>query len=158
MANPKLSVGDAVPSFEANADDGETYSSESLRGSKYVLYFYPKDDTPGCTTEACDFRDNMARLEGAGYKVLGVSPDSVKSHDKFRSKYELNFPLLSDPDHDVAEAFAVWREKKNYGRTYQGIVRSTFVVDEDGKLTQVYDNVKAKGHVDRVLSEVGAAD
>ncbi len=156
MANPNLEAGDTVPAFQADGHDGENVSDKSLRGSRYVLYFYPKDDTPGCTTQACDFRDNMARLQGAGYTVLGVSPDSLKSHEKFSSKYELNFPLLADPDHAVAEAFGVWREKKNYGRTYMGIVRSTFVVDEAGTLTHVYDNVKAKGHVDRVLSEVTA--
>lgn len=154
MANPNLTVGESVPAFEAPADNGETYSNESLLGTNYVLYFYPKDNTPGCTTEACDFRDNMARLEGAGYTVIGVSPDSIKSHTKFRDKYDLNFPLLADPDHSVAEAFGVWREKKNYGKVYMGIVRSTFVIDGNGKLTHVFDNVKAKGHVDRVLTEV----
>lgn len=157
MANPKLSVGDPVPAFELEADDGQTVSAKSLQGSKYVLYFYPKDDTPGCTTEACDFRDNMARLQGAGYRVFGVSPDSLKSHGKFRDKYELNFPLLADPDHVAAEAFGVWREKQNYGKTYLGLVRSTFVVDADGTLSHVYDNVKAKGHVERVLKDVAAA-
>lgn len=154
MANPKLSAGDAVPAFSGESTNGDTVTNETLLGSKYVLYFYPKDDTPGCTTEACDFRDNMARLEGEGFTVFGVSPDSLKSHDKFQTKYELNFPLLSDPDKKIAEAFAVFREKKNYGKTYMGIVRSTFVVDAEGKLTHVFDNVRAKGHVDRVLREV----
>ncbi len=154
MANPKLSAGDDVPAFELQSDTEGTVSSESLRGTKYVLYFYPKDDTPGCTTEACDFRDNMGRLESAGYRVFGVSPDSVKSHEKFRSKYDLTFPLLADPDHEAAEAFGVWREKQNYGKTYTGLVRSTFVVDEDGKLAHVFDNVRAKGHVERVLRDI----
>ena len=152
--NPKLSVGDDVPAFELDSDSDGKVSADDLKGSKYVLYFYPKDDTPGCTTEACDFRDNMARLEGEGYRVFGVSPDSVESHEKFRGKYDLNFPLLADPDHDVAEAFGVWREKKNYGKTYTGIVRSTFLVDEDGKLEKIYDNVRAKGHVERILREL----
>ena len=158
MANPKLSAGDPVPAFQADADNGEQVSNESLRGSKYVLYFYPKDDTPGCTKEACDFRDNMWRLESAGFKVLGVSPDSLKSHEKFRAKYELNFPLLADPDHELAKAFGVWREKTNYGKTYIGLVRSTFVVDEAGELVHVFDNVRAKGHVDRVLRDLGLSE
>lgn len=153
-ANPKLSEGDAAPAFELESDNEGTISAESLKGSKYVLYFYPKDDTPGCTTQACDFRDNIARLTGHGYKVYGVSPDSVKSHEKFRGKYDLNFPLLADPEHEAAEAFGVWREKKNYGRTYTGIVRSTFFVDEQGNLEKIYDNVRAKGHVERLIREL----
>jgi peroxiredoxin Q/BCP len=153
--NPKLSEGDAVPAFELESDNEGTVSADSLKGSKYVLYFYPKDDTPGCTTEACDFRDNIARLTGYGYKVYGVSPDTVKSHEKFRGKYDLNFPLLADPDHEVAEAFGIWREKKNYGKTYTGLVRSTFLIDEEGKLEKIYDNVRAKGHVERIVRELG---
>jgi peroxiredoxin Q/BCP len=152
--NPKLSEGDAVPSFELQSDTEGTISAESLQGDKYVLYFYPKDDTPGCTTEACDFRDNLARLGGLGYKVFGVSPDTVESHEKFRGKYDLTFPLLADPEHEAAEAFGVWREKTNYGRKYTGIVRSTFVVDEEGKIAQIHDNVRAKGHVDRLLRDL----
>ena len=154
MANPKLSPGDDVPAFEADVTPGGRISAETLSGTRYVLYFYPKDDTPGCTKQACDFRDNMARLQGAGYAVYGVSPDTIAKHEKFQGKYDLPFPLLSDPDKQVAEAFGVFREKKNYGRTYMGIVRSTFVVDEDGTLTHVYDNVKATGHVERVLKDV----
>jgi len=129
-------------------------SAASLRGTRYVLYFYPKDDTPGCTKEACDFRDNMARLQGAAYEVFGVSPDDLASHEKFRGKYDLNFALLADPDHEVADAFGVWREKSNYGKKFMGIVRSTFVVDEDGHISHLYDNVKATGHVDRVLRDL----
>lgn len=154
MANPNLSVGDRVPAFTADSVTGVPVSNESLLGTKYVLYFYPKDDTPGCTTEACDFRDNIGRLEGAGYRVFGISPDSLASHEKFRTKYDLPFELLSDEDHAVAEAFSVWREKTNYGKTYVGLVRSTFLVDEDGVLTHVYDNVRAKGHVERVLRDL----
>lgn len=154
MPNPKLEVGSKVPEFSLQSDGGETVSADSLKGSKYVLYFYPKDDTPGCTKEACDFRDNLAQLEGVGYRVYGVSPDSVSSHEKFRGKYDLNFPLLADPDHEAAEAFGVWREKQNYGKTYTGIVRSTFVVDEKGVISHLYDNVKATGHVERVLRDV----
>ncbi|MCA9565271.1 MAG: thioredoxin-dependent thiol peroxidase [Myxococcales bacterium] len=153
MANPKLNEGDSVPSFSAESNEG-VVTAKSLKGSKYILYFYPKDDTPGCTKEACDFRDNIGQLESQGFKVFGISPDSSASHDKFRAKYELPFTLLSDADHTVAEAFAVWREKKNYGRTYTGLVRSTFVVDEDGKLLKVYDNVRATGHVARLLKEL----
>jgi peroxiredoxin Q/BCP len=152
--NPKLSEGDAVPAFELESDTEGTVSANDLKGDKYILYFYPKDDTPGCTTEACDFRDNLARLGDLGFKVFGVSPDTVESHEKFREKYELNFPLLADPDNEAAEAFGVWREKTNYGRKYTGIVRSTFVVDEEGKIAQIHDNVRAKGHVERLLRDM----
>ena len=152
--NPKLSVGDSVPAFELESNTEGTVSADSLKGSKYVLYFYPKDDTPGCTKQACDFRDNIGQLSEYGYDVYGVSPDSLKSHEKFRGKYDLNFPLLADPDHEVAETFGVWREKKNYGKTYTGLVRSTFFVDEDGKLEKIYDNVRATGHVERLIREL----
>lgn len=149
-------AGESAPDFTGTTGRGDTVRLSDHRGRWVLLYFYPKDDTPGCTSEACDFRDNVARLGELGYEVYGVSPDSVKSHDKFRDKYDLNFPLLADPDHAAAEAFGVWREKKNYGKTYTGIVRSTFLVGEDGTLEQIYDNVRAKGHVDRVLRDLQA--
>lgn len=154
MANEKLKVGDVAPEFSADSDDAGSVSSADLMGSKYVLYFYPKDMTPGCTTQACDFRENLDAFNAKGYRIIGVSPDRVDSHAKFREKHDLNFTLLADPDHTIAEAFGVWREKQNYGKTYTGIVRSTFLIGEDGKIEAIYDNVKAKGHVERLLREI----
>ena len=149
--NPTISTGDKAPDFTAPTDQGGQLSLASLKGKRVVLYFYPKDDTPGCTTQACDFRDNFAALTSKGYEVLGVSPDGESSHQKFKAKYDLNFTLLCDPDHTLAESYGVWREKKNYGRTYMGIVRSTFVIDAAGIVEQVLDNVRAKGHVARLM-------
>jgi peroxiredoxin Q/BCP len=133
-------------------------SLEQFRGKKVVLYFYPKDNTSGCTTQACDLRDTLPRIDERGAVVLGVSPDSLVSHEKFslvshekfRDKFQLNFPLLSDPDHQVAEAYGVWKEKSMYGRKYWGIERSTFIIDEDGKVVEAWRKVKPKGHADRV--------
>lgn len=153
--NPNLSEGDVAPLFRADAVDGDgntmTLDLEALRGQRVLLYFYPKDDTPGCTTQACDFRDNMVALQGAGLQVVGVSPDGVDSHVAFQNKYNLTFPLVADADHAIATAYGVWREKKNYGRTYTGIVRSTFVIEPDGTLSTIFDNVRAKGHVARLV-------
>jgi len=120
------------------------------------LYFYPKDDTPGCTTEACNFRDDYSEIIAAGAAVLGVSPDSIKSHDRFKLKHELPFALLSDPDHEVAELYGAWGEKKMYGKTYMGIIRSTFVIDEDGKIITVFPKVKPKNHSQEVLAVLTA--
>jgi len=131
-------------------------SLADLAGTAFVLYFYPKDMTPGCTTEACDFRDNLARLQGAGVQVFGASKDSLARHDKFIDKHALSFPLLSDPDGSLCEAWGVWQEKKNYGRTYMGIVRSTFLVDGAGVVRQTWTKVRVKGHVDKVLAAVEA--
>lgn len=153
--NPKLSVGDVAPEFALASDDRGEVSLAGLRGQRVVLYFYPKDMTPGCTTQACDFRDNLGRLEALGYVVFGVSPDSVARHATFREKHGLTFGLLADEDHAVAEAYGVWREKTNYGKTYEGIVRSTFVIDEAGVLVDVQDNVRAKGHVARLVDALG---
>lgn len=150
--NPTLSVGDMAPDFTLASDDQGDVTLSSLRGKKVILYFYPKDLTPGCTTQACDFRDNLARFTEDNTVVLGVSPDPVESHAKFRETHGLNFSLLADEDHAVAEAYGVWREKTNYGKTYTGIVRSTFLIDEEGVLTDVQDNVRATGHVDRLLA------
>jgi len=149
-----VKVGDKAPAFKAATDGGDTVSLKSLKGKKVVLYFYPKDNTPGCTTEACDFRDSYARFENANTVVLGVSPDSVKSHDKFKAKFDLPFPLLSDEDHAIAEAYGVWQEKSMYGRKYMGIVRSTFIIDEKGKLAEVYEKVRVKGHAAGVLDKI----
>lgn len=152
--NPTVSVGEVAPTFELETYDGEVVRLEELRGNKVVLYFYPKDMTPGCTTQACDFRDARDAFVDAGYVVLGVSPDPAARHEKFRDKHDLNFPLLADPDHVVSQAYGVWREKTNYGRTYMGIVRSTFVIDEEGVIAQIQDNVRAKGHVERLLGSL----
>ena len=154
MANPKLEEGKKAPKWTMESDDDGKISSTDLKGEKYVLYFYPKDNTPGCTNQACDFRDNLDRFTEEGFRIFGVSPDSIKSHEKFRGDHDLNFTLLSDPDHKVAERFGVWREKKNYGKTYMGIVRSTFVVDAEGTLEAIYDNVRAKGHVERIAKDL----
>lgn len=152
--NPILSEGDKAPDFTLDTDNAGKISLKDLRGSKVILYFYPKDMTPGCTNQACDFRDNYQRLQSQGWTVLGVSPDPVERHAKFREKHDLNFPLLADPDNAVAKAYGVWREKQNYGRTYEGIVRSTFLIDEEGTITTIQDNVRAKGHVDRLMKQL----
>ena len=154
MANPKLKEGDKAPQFSATTDSGTTFSHENFQGVKTILYFYPKDHTPGCTGQACDFRDLMPTIERVGYQVIGVSPDNIKSHLSFREKHQLNFTLISDPDKTVLNAFGVYREKKNYGRTYLGVVRSTFLINEQGIIESIFDNVRAKGHAQRVASQL----
>jgi peroxiredoxin Q/BCP len=148
--------GTAAPSFELTSDSGETISLESLRGRPVVLYFYPKDDTPGCTTQACGIRDAYGEFERAGAVVLGVSPDGERSHARFKEKYGLPFTLLADPDHAVAEAYGVWGEKKFMGRTYMGVSRSTFVIGADGTVKKVLQNVKPATHADDVLQALAA--
>jgi peroxiredoxin Q/BCP len=133
--------------------NGLTVRLDDLRGQKAIVYFYPKDDTPGCTTEACSFRDSLNRIQGA--KVFGVSPDSVKSHKKFADKFGLNFTLLSDNDHNIADEVGVWVEKSMYGRTYMGVDRTTFLLDENGIVEKRFDKVKPQGHVDEVLAALG---
>lgn len=133
------------------APGGSVMQQTELLGKPLILYAYPKDNTPGCTTEACDFRDNWARVTAAGAQVVGISPDSVKKHENFLAKYELPFPLLVDEDHDLLTALGAWGEKKNYGRVYMGVIRSTFLFDAQGKLIEAWRNVRVKGHVDRVL-------
>jgi peroxiredoxin Q/BCP len=147
---PTLGVGDQAPSFELPDHAGGTVSSESLSGRPYVLYFYPKDDTPGCTTQACGFRDSFADFESAGVRVLGVSPDSVASHQKFAGKYGLPFTLLSDSARSLASAYGVWALKKLYGRESMGIVRSTFLVDGKGAIVKVWRGVRVNGHIAEV--------
>ncbi len=147
-----IEEGKPAPGFELTSDSGETVSLESLRGRPVVLYFYPKDDTPGCTAQACGIRDAWGEFERAGAVVLGVSPDDESSHVKFKEKYGLQFPLLADTDHEVAERYGVWKEKKNYGKTYMGIERSTFVIDADGKVAKVMRRVKPDTHADDVLA------
>src|SRR5438552_2627097 len=135
--------GDMAPDFTLPADDGTSVTLSKMRGQKVLIYFYPRDDTPGCTTQACDLRDRMPELKAEGAVVLGISPDSVKSHQKFKKKFELNFPLLADEDHKVAEAYGVWREKNNYGIKSLGIVRSSFLIDEKGRIAEEWVKVKA---------------
>ena len=137
-------------------DKGERVSSSSLAGKPYLLYFYPKDDTPGCTKEACDIRDNFGRFGQQGLRVLGVSPDSQQSHAKFGKKYGLPFTLLSDPDKELANAYGVWGAKKNYGKEYMGIIRSTFLIGADGTIKKAYRGVRVNGHADAVLADAKA--
>lgn len=147
-----LKAGDKAPAFSLATDGGGKVSLKDLKGKKVVLYFYPKDDTSGCTTEACEFRDSWSAVKAAGAVVLGVSPDSAASHDKFKAKYKLPFTLLADPDHAVAESFGAWGEKSMYGRKYQGVLRATFIIDENGRIATVFPKVKPKGHAAEVLA------
>jgi thioredoxin-dependent peroxiredoxin len=149
-------AGKAAPSFDLTDEKGEHVSSESLAGKPYLLYFYPKDDTPGCTREACDIRDNFGRFGQQGLRVIGVSPDSEQSHAKFGKKYGLPYTLLSDPDKTLANAYGVWAMKQNYGKQYMGIVRSSFLVGADGIIKKSYRAVKVDGHVAAVLSDAQA--
>jgi thioredoxin-dependent peroxiredoxin len=149
-----LNIGDPAPSFKALTTTGEEISLDNLLGKKVVLYFYPKDDTPGCTKEACGFRDQWAHYQEHGLVVLGVSKDSVASHQKFTKKYTLPFPLLSDPDAVIAEAYGVWGEKKFMGKTYLGVNRTTFLIDEKGKIAHIWSKVKTDTHASDVLSIV----
>ena len=151
----EIEKGSRASDFTLSADDGSTVSLSDFRGKKVVLYFYPRDDTPGCTTQACDLRDAMPRLTAADAVVLGISPDSVKSHARFRAKFGLNFHLLSDEDHSVAEAYGVWREKLNFGVKSLGIVRSTFLIDEQGRVTDVWRKAKAAAHAGWVGDQLG---
>jgi peroxiredoxin Q/BCP len=147
-----VEVGQEAPDFELESDAGERVRLSSLRGQPVVLYFYPKDDTPGCTLQACEIRDSWSDFEARGAVVLGVSPDSVASHEKFRAKYDLPFTLLADPDHEVAEAYGVWGERSYAGKTYMGIERSTFVIDADGSVASVMREVKPGEHAGDVLN------
>ena len=146
-----LQVGKRAPAFNLESDSGKKVSLASLRGKRVVLYFYPKDDTPGCTQESCDFRDNLSRVEAQGAVVFGVSKDSVGSHQKFKEKFSLPFPLLSDPSYAMLEKYGVWKEKKLYGRSYMGVERTTVILDENGKVAQIFPKVKVMGHVESVI-------
>lgn len=151
----ELAVGKKAPNFKAKTTKDETVSLNDLMGKKgLVLYFYPKDMTPGCTQEACDFRDNFARLAKTGFSVAGVSKDPVKAHQKFTEKEKLNFPLLSDEDLKICNAYGVWQEKVFMGRKGMGIVRSSFLMDAGGKILKIYSPVKVKGHVDEILKDI----
>jgi len=153
-----LTVGGAAPEFRVPAVTRQGESEIALSDYKdkqaVVLYFYPKDDTPGCTTEACAFRDLLPQFEAAGSVILGISPDDQESHVKFAEKYALPFPLLADPDHKVAEEYGVWKEKTNYGKTYMGIERTTFVIDKSGNVAKIYPRVKVDLHAEKVLEYV----
>ncbi len=146
-----IEEGQTAPPFTLTAADGDRVKLADLRGAPVVLYFYPKDDTPGCTREACAFRDAHKELTKLGARVLGVSPDDVSSHEKFRDKFRLNFPLLADVDHKVADKYGAWREKNMYGKKTMGIVRSTFLIDAQGKVAKVWKRVQVDGHDEQVL-------
>jgi len=149
-----LKEGSKAPAFKLPGDDGKVHSLSDYKGKTVVLYFYPKDDTSGCTAEACDFRDNMKRIAKKDTVVIGVSKDSAKSHIKFKDKYNLNFLLLSDEDGKMLDKYGVWQEKSMYGRKYWGIARTTFIIDAKGKIKKIFEKVKVKGHVDEVLENL----
>ncbi|MBX3011658.1 MAG: thioredoxin-dependent thiol peroxidase [Caldilineaceae bacterium] len=151
----KLAVGDLAPSFTAVTDQGETLQLESLRGKRVVLYFYPKDDTSGCTTQACGFRDRYPEIEEKNAVVLGVSPDGTASHQKFKTKYNLPFTLLVDADHQIADTYGVWGEKSMYGRKYMGIIRSHFVIDETGKIVDAQYKVSPADSITKAVKALG---
>jgi len=149
----KLKEGDLAPAFSARDQEGKLVTLEEYRGKKLVLYFYPKDNTPGCTAEACDLRDNYSRFQAQGYEILGVSADSEKSHRGFKDKFQLPFRLISDPDHTVLEAYGAWGEKKMYGKSYMGILRKTFVIDQNGYVEKIIEKVNTKEHSEQIFSE-----
>jgi peroxiredoxin Q/BCP len=153
---PLIDPGKTAPSFSLNDQDRKPHSLADYAGRPVVLYFYPKDDTPGCTTESCSFRDNLPRFKKSKAAILGMSILDEASKAKFARKYDLNFPLLADPDHEVAEQYGVWQEKSRYGRTYMGIVRTTYLIGPDGKVARRWDNVKVEGHAEEVLEAVQA--
>jgi len=146
-----LKEGDAAPDIRLRTDTGEEFSLSSLKGKRVVLYFYPKADTPGCTIEACEFRDAIKKFAKKGAAVVGVSPDKPAAQAKFKTKYQLTFPLLADEEKSAAQAYGVWKEKNMYGRKVMGIERTTFVIAPDGKIEKIYGRVKAKGHAEEVL-------
>jgi len=146
-----LKAGDKAPDFTAKDQNGKTVSLSEFKGKTVILYFYPKDDTPGCTAEACDFRDNYQSLIGKGFEVIGVSTDDEKSHKKFENKYNLPFPLIADTDHSIVEAYGVWSEKNMYGNKYMGTMRTTFIIDADGTINKVIDKVDTKASSQQVL-------
>jgi thioredoxin-dependent peroxiredoxin len=149
-----LKKNDKAPDFKLNADNGSIYSLKDFKGKKLILYFYPKDMTSGCTTEACDFRDSVKLFQKKNTVVIGVSKDSVESHKKFKAKYDLPFALLSDESTKMLEAYGVWKEKSMYGRKYMGIERTTFIIDEKGKILEIFNKVKVTGHVEEILKQI----
>lgn len=146
----KLQVGDPAPDFRSTTQEGETLTLADLRGQRTVLYFYPKDNTSGCTLEAKSLRDGKEALAAMGFRIVGVSPDSEKSHRNFCAKHELNFTLLADTDHSVCEAYGVWAEKSMYGRKYMGVVRTTFIIDAEGRIERIFDKVKTASHYEQI--------
>jgi peroxiredoxin Q/BCP len=156
VTDQKLAPGDVAPDFSLPDADGQQVTLSGLRGQRVIVYFYPAAMTPGCTKEACDFRDNLGVLAGAGLTVLGISPDSPQKLAKFRDKESLNFSLLADPDREVLRAYGAYGEKMNYGKKTVGVIRSTFVIDADGKIERAYYNVRATGHVERLRKDLAA--
>jgi len=146
----KLKIGDLAPLFKMEDSDGQLIDSSNLKGSKVVLYFYPKDDTPGCTAQACNLNENLSYLQANGFVVIGVSADSNKAHEKFKLKYNLKFSLLSDPNHDLLNAYGVWVEKSMYGKSYMGIARTTFIIDEKGYIFNIIEKVDTKNHTTQI--------
>ncbi len=147
-----LTIGDKAPDFEVNNQNSEKTKLSDFKGKKVVLYFYPKDNTPGCTAESCNLRDNYQELKTAGYEILGVSPDSEKSHQNFIKKYELPFTLLVDTEKDILQKYEVWKEKSMYGRKYMGTVRTTFIIDENGRIERIIEKVNTKDHTNQILN------
>lgn len=150
-----LNTGDSAPDFTAKNQNGTNISLSDYKGKKVILYFYPKDDTPGCTAEACNLRDNYNALIEKGFEIIGVSPDSEKSHTKFQGKYNLQFNLLADTGKEILKKYGAWGEKKMYGKTYEGVLRTTFVISEDGKIEKVFKKVDTKNHTQQILDEFG---
>ena len=155
MARPK--EGDPAPDFELTSDGGETVRLSALKGRPVVLYFYPRDDTPGCTKEACGFRDDYAQYARAGVVILGVSPDSTRSHTAFKKKFDLPFPLLADEDKTVVKRYGVWGKKKFMGREYMGVLRKTYLIGRDGRVLRIFEKVKPEGHSQEILAALDAA-
>lgn len=152
-----ITAGNPAPDFNLVDENGKEHSLSDYKGKPLVLYFYPRDDTPGCTKEACNFRDDYSKYEEAGVTILGVSPDEADSHAKFKNKYDLPFTLLADSDHRVSEKYGVWGPKKSFGREYEGILRTTFLIDSDGKIKKVFKNVKPAQHSEDVLQAISEA-
>ena len=150
----ELKVGDMAPDFSGHTQTGEVLTLNELKGSRTILYFYPKDNTSGCTLEAKSLRDGKQELAERGYRIVGVSPDSERSHQNFCSKHELNFTLIADTDHAICEAFGVWAEKSMYGRKYWGVKRTTFLLDEEGRITHIFDKVKTADHYRQIINEL----
>jgi peroxiredoxin Q/BCP len=151
-----LQIGDKAPDFKLKSTDGTDVKLSAFKGKKVVLFFYPEDDTPGCTKQACGFRDNYAGITKAGAVVFGISPDSIESHLKFKEKFHLNFPLLSDPDHAIADKYGAWGEKNNYGRKYIGLIRSVVVINENGKIAEIRNGIKPEASVALAVEKVTA--
>ncbi len=149
-----LAIGDKAPAFSGIDQNEKKVSLKDLKGKKVILYFYPKDDTPGCTAESCNLRDNWSQLKKKGYEIVGVSADDAKSHKKFADKYDLNFTLIADTVKKVIEAYGVWGEKSMYGKKYMGIIRTTFVINEKGKIEKIFDKVDTKNHSEQILESI----